>query len=421
MFAPPGIMSRAFWGLIQGWLTVWAWVCTVSQPAYFLATLIQGMVILNHDEYIVQRWHGTLIAWGVLAIPVSINILARRVLPTIEVMGAITHISFFIVFVVTLAVLAPRSPASFVFGTNVFGLSGWENQTVQWCIGLISATFPLGGFDGVLHMSKSLNLLLVSKLTKRSGDEVKDASKKVPLAMVYSVTINGIMAFAFMITVLFCLGDFETALTTPTGYPIIQVVYGATGSKAATTAMTCFIFFNGLVSMFSSLASVSRLTWAFARDKGLPFSNFIGAVNPTFRIPLNALGLVSTIVALLQIINIGSSTAFYAIVGLSTIGLYLSYVLPILFIALAKIRGDRINYGPFKLGRTGLAINIFAVVYGIYMIIFLPFPPYMPVTAVNMNYTGPILLFVIMFALADWFISGKKRFVVPADNVSESY
>lgn len=255
-------------------------------------------------------------------------------------------------------------------------------------------------------------------LTGVLGDEVKDASRKVPLAMVYSVIINGAMAWAFTITILFCLGDYETALETPTGYPIIQVVYGATGSRAATTAMICFLLFNGLVAMFTALASVSRLVWAFARDKGLPFSDFFGLVHPKLRIPLNALGLVSTIIALLVIINIGSSSAFYAIVGLSTIGLYLSYVLPILFIALAKIRGDHISYGPFVLGRAGLPINIFSVVYGVFMIIWLPFPPYMPVTGENMNYAGPILVFVILFALADWFVSGRKRFKVPVENIN---
>lgn len=125
-------MTGAFWGLIQGWLTCAAWVATVAQPAYFLATLTQGMVVLNYDSYAPAGWHGTLMAWGVLAIVVSTNLFARRLLPAIEVIGAITHVSFFIVFIVTLAVLAPRSSASFVFTTNSFGLSGWQNQTVQW-------------------------------------------------------------------------------------------------------------------------------------------------------------------------------------------------------------------------------------------------------------------------------------------------
>jgi amino acid transporter len=97
--------------------------------------------------------------------------------------------------------------------------------------------------------------------------------------MVWSIVINGGMAFAFMIVVLFTLGDPTTALSTPTGYPIIQVLYAATKSKAGTTVMMCFLLWNGVIAMFSSLASVSRLTWAFARDHGLPFPDFFGYVS----------------------------------------------------------------------------------------------------------------------------------------------
>ena len=108
---------------------------------------------------------------------------------------------------------------------------------------------------------------------------MKDPQRKVPHAMVLSVLINGALSFCFMISILFCLGDLETALSTPTGYPIIQVMYGATGSKAVTIVMVSFIAFNGMVAMFSSLASVSRLTWAFARDNGLPFSTLLSLVS----------------------------------------------------------------------------------------------------------------------------------------------
>ena len=97
--------------------------------------------------------------------------------------------------------------------------------------------------------------------------------------MVFSVLLNGIFQVAFVILLLFTLGDPETALTTPTGYPIIQILFGATKSYAGTTVLLVMLFWNGIVAMFSSLASVSRLTWAFARDKGLPFSGFFGYVS----------------------------------------------------------------------------------------------------------------------------------------------
>ena len=215
-------------------------------------------MILNDSTYVFHRWHGTFLAWAVFAVPVAVNVFARKLLAPIEVVGGITHLVFFIVWVVTLAVLAPRSTPEFVFETNVFGLSGWSNHGVQWMVGLLSSVFPLGGFDGVLHMS----------------DEVKNAERKVPLAMVYSIVINGAMSFAFMITILFCLGPLETALDTPTGYPFIQVMYGATGSKGATIALVSFVIFNGMIAMFSSLASVSRLTWAFGESGCIPLLDY---------------------------------------------------------------------------------------------------------------------------------------------------
>jgi choline transport protein len=126
---------------------------------------------------------------------------------------------------------------------------------------------------------------------------------------------------------------------------------------------------------------------------------------------------VASVIALLQLINIGSTTALYAILSLSAIALYISYVLPIIFFALAKFRGDPIPYGPFRLGRWGIPVNLFSIAYGIFILIWLPFPPYMPVTALNMNYGGPVMGAVILFALVDWFIWGRKRFSVPVGKV----
>jgi choline transport protein len=130
---------------------------------------------------------------------------------------------------------------------------------------------------------------------------------------------------------------------------------------------------------------------------------------------LNALGLVSLVIVLLQLLNIGSSTALFAILGLSTIGLYLSYILPVLFIIIAKVRGDQITYGPFKLHALGLPINLFALCYGIFILVWLPFPPFLPVTGENMNYAGPIMAAVLIAAVLDWLITGKTRFKVPSE------
>ena len=110
------------------------------------------------------------------------------------------------------------------------------------------------------------------------SDEVIDAPRKVPWSMVSGVAVNGLTALLFMITVLFTLGDLELAESTPTGYPIIQVFYSATKSKGAATALMSLTLFIGVISLFNGLASTTRLTWVFAKDHGLPFSNFLSYV-----------------------------------------------------------------------------------------------------------------------------------------------
>lgn len=245
------------------------------------------------------------------------------------------------------------------------------------------------------------------------SDEVKDAERKIPQSMVLSVLINGVQTFILVIVLLLCIGDPVAALNTPTGYPVIEILRQATGSKAGATILILMLSWNGLVALFSSLASVSRLTWAFAKDRGLPFPDFFGKVHPTLRIPLNALCLVLTIVALLMLLNLGSATAVYAILSLNNLALYTSYLQIVSSFLIHKLRGNHVTFGPFKLGKMGYAINIYAICFLIFIIIWLPFPPYLPVTGSNMNYAGPIFGFVLCAALVDWFLWGHKRFAVP--------
>ncbi|KAK5166550.1 uncharacterized protein LTR77_008093 [Saxophila tyrrhenica] len=383
LYAPPGIMSPAFWGLITGWVTVFGWIAVVAQPAFLVGTIIQGLITLNVDSYVAQPWHGTMLTWAVLAVPVLCNVFARKVLNSIEIVGGITHTAFWIIWVVVLTTMARRSSSEYVFETTYSGAAfgGWENTA----------------FDGVIHMS----------------DEVRDAERKIPQSMVLSVLINGVMTFATVIVLLFCIGDPVAALTSPTGYPVIEILREATQSKGAATALMLMLSWNGIVALFSSLASISRLTWAFARDRGLPFPTFFGAVHPRLRIPHNALGLVVTLVVLLMLINIASLSALFAILSLANMALYGSYLLLVTFFFLHKLRGGPLVLGPFQLGKWGYAINVFSMVFLVFIIIWLPFPQFMPATAANMNYAGPIFGMVILLALVDWFFWGHKRFSVP--------
>ncbi|CAD6448991.1 7914fd40-8f93-4d7b-b6e7-275fb973416d [Sclerotinia trifoliorum] len=124
------------------------------------------------------------------------------------------------------------------------------------------------------------------------SEEARRASGNVPLAMVLGTFINGILAFGFVIAVLYSMGSLENAVESPTG----------TNALMSTGIIVRFY------ALFSILASMTRLIWAFARDNGLPFSRFFAKISPTHKIPLRALCLATTIVLLLSLINIASTT-----------------------------------------------------------------------------------------------------------------
>ena len=110
-------------------------------------------------------------------------------------------------------------------------------------------------------------------------EEIANASTVVPWTMVSSIAINGTLGFGMLIAVLFCIGNVDNALNSPTGYPFIEIFAQATNSIASATAMTAFIIALIICAGISLLAATSRMTWAFARDLGMPGSRWIGKVS----------------------------------------------------------------------------------------------------------------------------------------------
>jgi choline transport protein len=122
------------------------------------------------------------------------------------------------------------------------------------------------------------------------AEEIKDASKALPKAIMWSQTINSAMTFIMAVTLTFALDDVESVLSTPTRYPFIQIFYNAAQSLAATNIMTAIIIICLSTCCISQVATASRQIWSFARDHGLPFSGFLSRVQFLTFSPLLAIG-----------------------------------------------------------------------------------------------------------------------------------
>lgn len=74
--------------------------------------------------------------------------------------------------------------------------------------------------------------------------------------IVTTVILNGILGFLFLLVTLFSISDVAAALSTPTGYPIIEIFRQVSGSKSSATLMETALLLISFAAEFAILASV---------------------------------------------------------------------------------------------------------------------------------------------------------------------
>lgn len=225
--------------------------------------------------------------------------------------------------------------------------------------------------------------------------------------------MNGGLGLVFLISFLFAITDLEAALDDPTGYPFLTVFANAvsTGGVNGLTAIVTILIFAGTVSFN---LSTSRQTWAFARDKGLPFSKWIAHVHPSLKVPANSVALTAGITILLSLINVGSDVAFNAIISLNLVSLMLSYMMSIGCVLYRRIyQPELLPHARWSLGRYGTAINAAGFTYSSYAFFWCFWPNETPVTLENFNWSVVMFFAILFFCAVDWFIRGRKKFSGP--------
>lgn len=133
---------------------------------------------------------------------------------------------------------------------------------------------------------------------------------------------------------------------------------------------------------------------------------------------------------MIGLINIGSAAAFNDVISLSVTSLYASYVITEAFLLYRRCTGgikprhtlsrseefepNTLVWGPFHLpGMFGIAVNVFAVCFGIIIFVFSFFPAAMSVTPDTMNYSVLMTFSVLVFAVVYYFLYARKEFTGP--------
>jgi choline transport protein len=161
-------------------------------------------------------------------------------------------------------------------------------------------------------------------------EEIKDASKQAPRAIVMSVWIGCITGFIFLVSVCFCIGDITSVAETPTLVPLIQIFFDSTNSNVGTCFLASFIVIIDLGCANALLAEGARSLYAFARDEGLPFSHLIRKVEQKHQTPVVAIALATVVQMAFNSIYFGTVTGFNTVIAIATEGVsFLRHEVPL--------------------------------------------------------------------------------------------
>lgn len=252
------------------------------------------------------------------------------------------------------------------------------------------------------------------------AEELKNAPKILPQAMIWTVLANGALGLIMLITFLYTMGDPAAALESPTGFPIIEVFRNATGSNSGATALTSILVVLGIAGHLTNMAGASRQLFAFARDRGVPGHRLVSQVPPHFDIPVNAIIVSSLVACVLYCINIGSTIAFNIILSIGSVALLTSYFTSVSCITWRRIRQLPLLDTRFSMGKAGLAANLFSLAFLLLVFVMSFFPPIPNPTPSAMNWACVVYGAVLIFAFCYYYVSARKHYVGPVEYVRKS-
>ncbi|MCJ1381115.1 hypothetical protein MMC17_004224 [Xylographa soralifera] len=347
------VKHAAFASWITGWFNLLGQVAVTTGISFGLAGLISTTATIN-TAYAPTAGKTIGIYAAILISHAMVNSFGVHILRFLNDSSIILHsLGVGSLAIAVLAKAPTHQNASFVFSTFYDGTGdpGWSVRAspayVAAC-GVLMAQYTLTGFDASAHLS----------------EETRNASWSAPMGVITSIGISAVFGFFLLLALLFSIQDFTNTVGTTYGQPVTQILVDVFGNNGATVLMTLILLF-----------------W-----------------------------LAATLSFLLALPSLGSSVAFGAATSIATIGLYISYGIPIL---IGLIYPSGFKKGPFNLKMFSRPVALVAVLWIGFITIIFCLPTQNPVSSQTLNYTIVAVGIIAIGALGSWFLTARKWFTGP--------
>ena len=330
-------------GFYTGWLNLIGLIAILASVSYGCATFLD-LTLSTFSEswaagYSLTRVFVMFVI--ILAISAVINIFSSHLLAVINNVSVWWHVIGAAAVIVILWVI-PKQHASFsdVFATTVNNTGMFNgDKGFGWLIfvlpiAAILTQYTITGYDASAHLS----------------EETKSAADGAAKGIWRSIFYSAIGGWILLLTFLFAVQDVQAVTD---GGGLVQVIF-AQAMDSQWVAIVLLISSAG--QFFCTTAcqtSASRMLFAFSRDRAVPGHQLWSKVSKS-KIPANAvivtaaLAAIITLPALVQVDINGAPApiAFYAVVSIGVVGLYLCFAVPIYYRWKA---GDSFTVGKWNL------------------------------------------------------------------------
>jgi amino acid transporter len=420
-----GKLGGPVWAWYTGWFNWIGLVGVIASVQYACATFMNatlglyavdlGFINFADSESILAE---TFFLFAcILLVTTILNIFRTHLLAVINNISVWWHvIGVGVIIVILVLVPDDHQSASFVFGERInnsgFNLDDGASGLFFWFyilpLGFLLTQYTITGFDASAHLSEETH------------DATEGAARGVWQSIFYSAVIGWfvLLAITFAATNTDAINAGETY-----GIGSSLEVFNASLDTAAFKAVLLISTIGQLFCGLACLTSGSRMCFAWARDGGFGqhLSRLLARVDDK-SVPYAAVIFMATCALLITLPALQGNAAgdpfpwaFFAVVSITVIGLYIAFAIPIY---LRWRHGDSWDASPrWNLGSKYKWMNPFAVVWTIFItIVFcLPFTPFAvpwndEFDYQALNYAPVTVGVLLILATIGWFAGAKGKF-----------
>ncbi|MCA1822108.1 MAG: amino acid permease, partial [Pseudonocardia sp.] len=346
--------SRRLAGEIVGWFAGWAmligYIVSVAAIGIALQAVLpavwSGFQIIGTDPSVTSASgaaNGILLGSVLIAIATVISAVGVRFMALINGIGVTCEIIGVVLLLVLLFGHAERGPGVV---THTLNVSGNSPYVYAFLASTLMAAYVMYGFDSAAELS----------------EETSEPRRVVPSAILRALLVSFVGGGFMIVAALMAAPSLTDGQLSAGG--IAYVITSRLDSTLGRALLTVVAI--SIVSACLAIQnSASRVMFSMARDGRLPGARLLARVHPQTGTPIVTGIAVGVLAIAVLLINLGNPAAFAAVTSTSVVIVYLAYLLVTVPALRARLRRRRPvkRPGSFSLGRWGLPVNLFAVVY----------------------------------------------------------